>query len=238
MKKPIIAVSPLWDDEKQSIWMLPAYMDGIKEAGGIPVILPLESCADDALKVFELCGGLLLTGGQDVSPSLYGAEKGIRCGEICTQRDNLDAALYNQALKENKPVLGICRGIQFINAVQGGTLYQDLPMEFQSEINHHMSPPYDRVCHYVNIDKQSPLYTILQTGRLGVNSYHHQAVKTAGKDLGVMAVSEDGLIEGVYHKKQPFVWAVQWHPELSFKSDDASAKIFQAFIGACGNAEN
>jgi len=125
MAKKIIAVVPLWDDEKESIWMLPGYMNGIKEAGAIPVILPLASDIEDAFEIFERCDGLLMTGGHDVSPSLYKEPQKENCGVSCNDRDLLESALYAAALAQDKPVLGICRGIQLINVLQGGTLYHE-----------------------------------------------------------------------------------------------------------------
>ncbi|MCD8039997.1 MAG: gamma-glutamyl-gamma-aminobutyrate hydrolase family protein [Clostridia bacterium] len=235
--RPVIAVTPLWDDERQSIWMLPGYMDGITQAGGVPIILPLNSSLKDLFHILSMCNGLLLTGGHDCAPRMYGEEKREACGDECAARDKIEPFLFGQAVKDGKPVLGICRGIQLMNAVMyGGTLYQDLPTEFDSPVNHHMQPPYDRVCHYVNIVKGSPLYKVLQTERIGVNSYHHQAIKNVAKDLTVMATSEDGLAEAVYLKDKPFVWGLQWHPEFSYKSDVNSQKIFSAFVNACKNS--
>lgn len=115
MAKRKIAVAPLWDDEKESIWMLPGYLDGIRDAGGIPVILPLSSTPEDVLEIFELCDGLLMTGGHDVSPALYHQEKKESCGQTCAARDRIERVLYENALANEKPVLGICRGIQLIN---------------------------------------------------------------------------------------------------------------------------
>lgn len=233
MAKKIIAVVPLWDDEKDSIWMLPGYMDGVKAAGAIPVILPLGSETEDVLAVFEKCDGLLMTGGHDVSPSLYQEPRRAACGISCEDRDRIERALYERALAREKPVLGIRRGIQLINVLQGGTLYQDLPTEHNSGIEHHMKPPYTAVSHYVNIKRDSPLYDLIRTERLGVNSYHHQAIKRLGEELEIMAVSEDGLAEAIRHTRQRFVWAVQWHPEFDFPVNPASRAIFETFVGAC-----
>ncbi|MCD8382569.1 MAG: gamma-glutamyl-gamma-aminobutyrate hydrolase family protein [Clostridiales bacterium] len=234
MAKKRIAVVPLWDEEKNSIWMLPGYLDGIRAAGGVPVILPLTDDREELLTAFEPCDGLLMTGGHDVSPALYGATRGEDCGAPCETRDRMEAILYAAALEEDKPVLGICRGIQMVNVLQGGTLYQDLPTEYASGIEHHMSPPYDRAVHEVSVRQGTPLYGLLRTERLGVNSYHHQAVKDLGADLEVMAVSEDGLVEAVRHRERSFVWALQWHPELDFPVNPNSGKIFEAFVRACG----
>ena len=233
MAKKLIAVVPLWDDEKESIWMLPGYMNGIAAAGGIPVILPLTEAEADALEVFDRCDGLLLTGGHDISPALYRQPRSSRCGPTCRARDRMESALYARALVEDRPVLGICRGIQLINVLQGGTLYQDLPTEFDSPVEHHMAPPYTNAAHRVRIQRETPLHALLQTERMGVNSYHHQAVKTLGADLEVMAVSEDGLVEAVRHRGKPFVWGFQWHPEFDYHVNPNSRKIFEAFLAAC-----
>ncbi|MCC8042398.1 MAG: gamma-glutamyl-gamma-aminobutyrate hydrolase family protein [Oscillospiraceae bacterium] len=232
MGKKIVAVVPLWDDEKESIWMLPGYMNGIRECGAIPIILPLTSDTDDVLSAFERCDGLLMTGGHDVSPTLYNEVPRYECGVCCTERDIMESALYRNALDNNKPVLGICRGIQLINVLQGGTLYQDLPTEYSSNIEHHMNPPYTDIAHNVTVVKASPLYNLLQTEHLGVNSYHHQAIKKLGDSLEIMAKSEDGLVEAVRHTEKSFVWAFQWHPEFDFHINRNSREIFNAFIKA------
>lgn len=178
MKKPLIGVVPLYDSEKESFWMLPGYMKSIEAAGGIPVMLPMT--ADDGI-LEELVGtldGFLLTGGQDVDPALYGAEKSPACGETCPARDAMEPKLLRRTLDADKPVFGICRGIQLLNVYLGGTLYQDLPAEHGSAVDHHMTPPYDRAVHEVTILADTPLAALLGKMRLGVNSYHHQAVKT------------------------------------------------------------
>ena len=236
ISKPIIGVLPLFDSEKDSFWMLPGYMEGIEGAGGVPVMLPLTASEEELNTLLSVCGGFLFTGGQDVNPALYGAQKSPHCGEICTARDEMETALLKKALAADKPILGICRGIQIINAALGGTLYQDLETEHPSKIEHHMSPPYDRGVHSVTILKDSPLGDILKTDTLRVNSYHHQAVSTPAPALTEAARSEDGLIEAVYMKDKRFVLAVQWHPEFSFQTDDNSKKIFSAFVAACQNA--
>lgn len=233
MHKKVIGVTPIWDDEKQSIWMLPGYMDRVAQAGGIPVILPLKGSEEDILQAFDLCDGLLLTGGHDVSPVLYGQKKKASCGSICDARDRMEEIVYHQALKEDKPVLGICRGIQMINVLQGGTLYQDLPSEYGTEVVHHMEHPYDASAHEVTIEQKTPLHDLFQADHLGVNSLHHQAVHDLGTDLQVMAVSSDGIVEAVRHTRHRFVWGVQWHPELTRWDDGPSKALFAEFVKAC-----
>ena len=235
MRKPIIGVTPLWDSGRDSYWMLPGYMHGLETAGAIPIMLPLSTDSSALAQLTRLCDGFLFTGGQDVSPQLYGQSQSPACGEVCCELDSFEKELLMLALDADKPVLGICRGIQFINACLGGTLYQDLPTEHRSGTEHHMSPPYDRTVHTVRIAPKTPLASLLHKSEIGVNSYHHQAVKTLAPALSEMARSEDDIVEAVYLPDRKFVWAVQWHPELSFRSDENSRKIFSAFVRAAAD---
>ena len=230
--KPIVGLMPLWDDRKDSIWMLPGYMDGISQAGGIPVILPFSSDEQELGQLIDMCDGFLFTGGQDVSPKIYGEEPLEGLVDVCEKRDEMETAVLKAAIDLDKPVLGICRGIQFINAALGGTLYQDIPTQHPTQIDHHQTPPYDVSVHEVEIVKGSPLYKCLNTERLSVNSYHHQAVKDVAPGLKIMAAAEDGLVEGLYMPEHRFLWAVQWHPEFSFRKDENNRKIFKAFVDA------
>ena len=114
-------------------------------------------------------------------------------------------------------------------------MYQDLPQQFSGtkEIEHHMTAPYDRTVHEVSITEGTPLYTLLAQKTLPVNSYHHQGIHMVGEELEIMAVSEDGLVEGVYVPDKKFIWGIQWHPEFIYQKDDTARKIFRAFVEAC-----
>lgn len=232
--KPIIGVTPLYDAEKQSYWMLPGYMKGIEAQGGIPLMLPLCMDREELGYFLESCDGLLLTGGQDVSPDLYGAEKIPQCGETSAIRDEMDGYLLREAIRMDKPMLGICRGIQLLNALLGGTLYQDLPTEHPSDIIHRMQPPYDRPAHPVKIHEDAPLYRLLGKRECLVNSYHHQGIRALAPGCAAMATAPDGLIEGIYLPKKRLIWGVQWHPEFSYASDEDSQKILRALVEAAG----
>ncbi len=233
----MIGILPLWDDEKDSIWMLPGYPDGIREAGGVPFIFPFTFDKEDLSELIDMCDGILFTGGQDVSPDLYG-EKRLSDKVVCSAiRDRMEKSVLRLALKRDLPILGICRGLQFINAVSGGTLYQDLPSQKPSSTVHLQEHPYFAHVHSVTIIDDSPLYTLLEEKRIGVNSLHHQAVKSLAPSLKPMAVSEDGLIEAAYMPEQSFVWALQWHPEFTFPSDNNSRLIFRKFIKECLNSK-
>ncbi|MCD8035924.1 MAG: gamma-glutamyl-gamma-aminobutyrate hydrolase family protein [Clostridiales bacterium] len=230
--KPMIGVMPLYDETKESIWMLPGYMDGIYEAGGIPVILPFGINAEDLAKIDETIDGYLFTGGHDINPKLY-SEENRSCGVTLENRDSLEKLVFEKAYAEDKPILGICRGLQIINVFLGGTLYQDLPTERPTNIHHVMTKPYDGTAHYVDIVKGSKLHDLLGRDTLGVNSLHHQAVKELAPKLAVMAASEDELIEAFEEPAKRYLWAVQWHPEFSYKTDESSRKIFKSFVEAC-----
>jgi len=228
----IIGVSPLYDSDRQSYWMVPGYMKMLESAGALPIMLPLSSDEEELKKYVGLCGGFLLTGGQDVSPEFYGARRGEKCGECCVERDRMDSLLLKEAVAEDKPVLGICRGIQLMNAAMGGGLYQDLPTEYKSGVEHHMSPPYDRAAHYVKIVKDTLLYGVFGEEKIGVNSYHHQAVKKLSPAFKASAISEDGLVEGIYMPDRKFIVGVQWHPEFFYEKDIFSRKLVAAFVGS------
>ena len=233
MKQPLIGIVPLVDAARESYWMLPGYMRGVEQAGGVPVMLPLTDDAAVLQKLADSCDGLLLTGGQDVSPALYGAEPTPQCGKTCPERDRMEAPLLDRMLAQDKPVLGICRGIQFLNVHLGGTLYQDLPTEHPSGVNHHQQHPYDAPVHAVTLTPGSPLQQLLGQQTLAVNSLHHQAIRALAPGLAAMAVSEDGLVEAACLPGKKFVWAVQWHPEFSFAVNENSRKIFRQFVTSC-----
>ena len=230
--KPYIGVVPLYDDEKNSYWMIPGYMKGIEAAGGIPVILPFTQDREILADAVERFDGFLFTGGQDVDPAVYGEERMEMCGKSCPERDAEEKILLEIILEKDKPLLGICRGIQFINAALGGTLYQDLKTQHSSSVEHTMKPPYNRTVHYVFTVEDTPLAKLTGAAKFGVNSYHHQAVNILSPKLKAMAVA-DGLVEAVYMENKKFLWAVQWHPELSFETDENSAAIFEALVKAC-----
>ena len=230
-KSPLIGVTPLWDAARQSVWMLPDYLDGIKAAGGLPVVLPLDLSEEDAARIVETCDGFLFTGGQDVSPSLYGMEDATGTIVSSPERDQLEALLLSKALEADKPIMGICRGLQFINAFLGGTLWQDLPSQHPSEIVHRQGKPYGVPTHQVVLN--GDLQSLLGKEVLEVNTLHHQAVKDLGSGLTPMAIAPDGIIEAARLTGNRFVWAMQWHPEYLFRTDKDSLVIFSCFVEYC-----
>jgi len=232
--KKVIGIVSLWDDIKTSMWLVPTYSIGIEKVGGLPIIMPLSNNIDNILQMCSLCDGFLFTGGHDVNPKMYHQKPIPQCGVTCDIRDDMEKTIFNYAIHENKPILGICRGIQLINVLCGGSLYQDLPTQYKSNINHVQKPPYNIPQHSVSIIEDTPLFKTIQKSKLNVNSYHHQAVKTLGDGLKVSAISEDGLVEGIYMKDKKYIQAIQWHPEFSLE-DESSIKIFKSLVTSCNS---
>jgi putative glutamine amidotransferase len=180
----------------------------------IPLVVPPLNDPTCAEAILDSAGGLLLTGGEDVNPELYGAAPHPKLGEINEQRDATELALLEVARDRRLPVLAICRGIQLLNVAHGGTLYQDLPSEHASPVRH--DQPHDRSArtHDVTVTPGSRLAAATGVTAMAVNSYHHQAVNRVGAGLHVTAIAPDGVIEGV-EVNDPSWWvlSVQWHPE-------------------------
>ena len=230
----IIGVTPtLVEGEKEKITIGPDYMNAVKRAGAVPVLLPLT---DDQAALNALLGrldGLLLTGGDDIDPALYGEEKLPQCGDIAAARDKMELPLCRMALQQGLPMLCICRGIQVLNVALGGSLYQDIPSQVPEAIKHpRFDTPRDPV-HPVTAAPGSLLEKITGQTSLSVNSRHHQAIKRLGDGLVCAATAPDGIMEAVELPGKKFVLGVQWHPEsLSDRYPDAQA-LFNAFTEAC-----
>ena len=231
-KKPVIGIGALYDEKKESWWMLPGYMQMLEAAGAIPLMMPLTLTPEVLEYFLTTCDGFIIPGGQDVSPEVYHEEKQEFCGVNIEIRDKMDAYILREAIRRDKPVLGICRGHQLMNAVLGGTLYQDLPAQFGETICHRMSQPYDAVAHEVELAAGTPLAKLLGVEKLGVNSRHHQAIRDLAPCLKPMAVAADGLVEAVYMPGKRFVWGLQWHPEHAWLVSEENRKIVAEFVKA------
>lgn len=235
MKRHVVGILPHYytDNPRElHIWMRPDCTEAIMECGGVPFMLPLIDDVEAIRQVMDMCDGFLFTGGQDIDPAIYGEEKIPECGEISPERDRLERIVLNEVLKTDKPVLAICRGIQVINSLMGGTLYQDIPTQRPSDLEHHQHQAKTLPIHDVDIVKDSPLYDVIGAERIPVNSFHHQGIKDVAPGFTVMARATDGLVEGIYRPDKRFFWAVQWHPEFSYCADENSKKIFAAFLRA------
>lgn len=192
----------------------------------MPVILPLttaEKVIDEYSRAFD---GYLFTGGDDIDPALYGEEKHEKCGVIESERDIFELSLLKRLIRRDRPVFGICRGIQIMNVALGGTLWQDHYTQVERDDPHVWKNEQNSPRHTVRID--GFLRDITGRDEILTNSYHHQAVKRVGDGLVVCGRSADGVIEAVTHEKLSYYRAVQWHPEID--SDEVSLKIFADFL--------
>lgn len=208
------------------------YMTAVEQAGGIPVIIPIYQNFETFNMVLSCLNGVILSGGNDVSPECYGEHISDKCGVLSAARDKQDLAIASCLLeRKNLPVLGICRGIQVVNVAAGGTLHQDLHSDGFKEHSLDDSPMNQPV-HTVRLREGTKLRHIFGCETLSVNSYHHSAVDRTADCFSGAGESEDGVLEAIELKNHPFFMAVQWHPEMMF-DDKAQQTLFKAFIAAC-----
>lgn len=212
------------------------YVRSVEQAGAIPVVLP-PIRPEAAEAVLDRIDGLVLSGGVDVDPALYGRAPHPKLGRVDRRRDDFELALTRIALARDLPILAICRGQQLLNVATGGTLIQDLPSESIAALTHDAAGRRTRRSHAVEVTAASRLAEILGAGTLSVNSFHHQAIERLGAGLAASArCPADGVIEGVEMKGRSFVVGVQWHPE-SFWNEPASFQaLFDAHAAACRTA--
>lgn len=226
----VSASSQEWDGAER-VRLHVNYLRSLEGAGLTPVIVPPLTSPDAPTAILAACGGLLLTGGEDVDPARYGAARHPACGAPHSRRDETELALFAAARAGRVPVLAICRGIQIANVSLGGTLLQDLPTERPSAIAHDQPDASGERTHGVEVLAGTRLATALGATSLRVNSYHHQAVDRPGNGAVVTAHAPDGVIEGMESADSDW-WmvAVQWHPEdLTIDVHSWDRGLFSAF---------
>ena len=228
--KPIIGITS--DIDKNRYHLRQDYISSVSCNGAIPLIIP--PLKGDIGQIADFIDGLLIPGGDDLSPEYYNEDISVPSRFIKMvrkERSDFEIALLKEVIKRRKPVLGTCYGMQLINVALGGSLYQDLNYQFKGDINHKNNQ------HAIKIIDDSILKSGYST--FVVNSFHHQAVKGLAKGLKVFAISEKGLVEGFYKSGYPFLVGVQWHPERPIKNtkkkeiekyDKLSLGIFKSFI--------
>jgi putative glutamine amidotransferase len=213
------------------------YIRSVERAGAIPLVVPPCS-AGDAPAVLDRLDGLLLSGGVDVDPALFGEPPHPKLRRVDRRRDDLEIALVREALRRDTPILAICRGIQVLNVATGGTLIQDLPSALIGNQRHDCPEPRDGRVHRIETREGTRLRDLLGEEGLFVNSFHHQAVDRLGDGLVASAeCPEDRVVEGLERPDHRFVIGVQWHPETFWDHEDSFQALFDAQARACRNGD-
>lgn len=238
-RKPIVGLLPSVDDMTGATKLSAAYTKAVLAHGGVPFLFSFLQEEPDIRQLAQQCDAFLFTGGIDPDPALYGEEKLNDTVEISDCRDRLEFPLLKMALELDRPVLGICRGIQVLNVALGGSLYQDLPAQLPDDpVCHRQKAGYPQDGHFVRIVENTPLRKIFGEARAFVNTYHHQAIKTLAPGLLTMASADDGIVEAVCMKERPYVFGVQWHPELIYGESKGCDAIFSYFIACARQKES
>lgn len=220
--------------ELRSSYNIPSdYVRSVRQANGLPVLLPPgETNFDDLL---DLVDGLIFIGGADIDPARYGEnEIHSKTGGINAEHDDFELGLIQRAWERDVPTLCICRGIQVLNVARGGTLYQDLPDQRTSSLEHQqrsLGMKRGDVGHTVQLfGEDNPLWAMLGTDNVDVNTFHHQAIRDVAPGLDVLATAPDGVIEAVHDPSRTFLLGVQWHPEGMAAHRAEQLALFQALI--------
>jgi len=215
-----------------------AYIGAIERAGGVPIMLPVVEhlCEATVANQLAVCHGILIPGGVDVDPALYGEKPLPLLQTTSRHTDDYDLLAIRLATVANIPMLGICRGIQVLNVARGGSLWQDVSLSpvpaTASRVDHRHYACYQQGCHEVTVIEGSALSRLFPGHqRLSVNSLHHQAIHTLGKDLSISAIADDGIVEAIEGRTRQWVLGVQWHPEVMVSGKEyLMAAIFKAFV--------
>jgi putative glutamine amidotransferase len=210
------------------------YVDAVAAAGGAPICIPIDLPLAALHSIYSTLDGLLLPGGDDVAPHRYGQDPHPNLGIVDDRRDELELTMATWALRDDLPIHGICRGVQLLAVAGGGTLYQDVPSQFESRTGHDVREfGRDYTCHDVDITPATHLAAATGCTRLDVNSFHHQAVLDVPPGFVVNARACDGIIEGIEAPEKRFVVGVQCHPEAMWRTTVPEfAGLFRAFVDA------
>jgi len=231
---PLIGVTASYDECKKAYTLNENCVKAIRDVGGIPVVVPL---IDDELYLRILAkrlDAMVFSGGVDVDPLMFKEQPHRKLGRICPLRDVVEVFLVKEMVKLQKPILGICRGMQVMNVALGGSLIQDIPSHFPKSIKHQQDAPREHATHEIEIiDSYSLLSDIFCKPTVMVNSYHHQSVKDIADKFKATAKAPDGVIEAIEIKeKGVFCMGVQWHPEEMYHNSPKQRRIFEYLVDA------
>lgn len=231
MNAPVIGITTYARNAAGSYTLPAEYVAAVIRAGGLPLLIPPGGGASLASHYLALVEGLVLAGGGDLDPSFYGGSPHETLYGMDAERDRLELSLVRELLNDPCPTLAVCRGAQVVNVALGGTLIEHLPDEVGEAVRHR-APPREPVPHPVRVRKGTRLAGILGTTDIRPMSWHHQGIRRAGAGLTAIAHAPDGTIEALELDGQPWLTAVQWHPELTAHDDPAQQRLFDDLVAA------
>ncbi len=237
--RPKIGLTMRLEQETRRFYLGRHYSEAIEAVGGVPVHIPLIPKPEFIRAVVADLDGVLLPGcDSDVDPSYYGEDPHPKLGMVVPEKDETDLLVLAEVERLRVPLLAICYGIQVLNVSRGGSLIQDIDAQVDNCIKHRQGQPATRNSHEIKIELDSLLFEIVGKENAEkiakVNSHHHQAIRETGKDLRTIAWANDGIVEGIQDVRDDrFVLGVQWHPELSWRTDSLSRAIFEVFVTRC-----
>jgi putative glutamine amidotransferase len=235
-RKPIIGITMRLELETDRFYLGRDYSEALEALGAIPYHISLIPKADYISEIMKNVDGILLPGSDtDVDPLIFGEEPRPNLKKIIPEKENTDLMILAESEKLKKNILGICFGMQVLNVSRGGTLVQDIETDIENCVKHEQGKPLARNSHSLEIDEESLISHLIANRKdVRVNSHHHQAIGKVGEKLRVTAWAKDGVIECLEDTRaERFVLGVQWHPELSWQTDNLSRNIFAEFISAC-----
>lgn len=234
--KPRIGITSFHEDKDRArryVVLNERYIISVALGGGLPLCLPVEIRPEDIESYLDGLDGLMLSGGADLSPLLYGRDFSPKTVSVSTRRDQTELALIRAASARGMPILGICRGIQAINVAFGGTLIQDIPAEVPGAVGHASEMIMDELGHFIEAAEGSRLAAVFGSRRFAVNSFHHQALKDIASGFVVTARSADGIVEAM-ESAEPgrYLTGVQFHPEALTTRYPEFVSLFTDFVSA------
>ncbi len=237
--RPKIGITMRLELETRRFYLGRDYSEAVNAAGGLPVHIPLINSKEYIEEVVAGLDGILLPGSDtDPDPYRYGEHPHMALMKVIAEKDETDLMVIAAAEERRLPIFGICFGMQILNVARGGSLYQDIGSQVESALKHDQGPPLERNSHRLRIDEDSLVANIVNDMNedVRVNSHHHQAVKVVGSKMRATAWTADGVIEAVEDTREGrFAVGVQWHPELSWRTDKLSAGLFAAFVEAAAS---
>ncbi len=241
--RPRIGLTMRLELETRRFYLGRDYSEGLEASGAVPVHLSLIPKPEYIAEALSGLDGILLPGSDsDVDPAHYGEDPHPKLGRVVPEKDQTDLLVLAEAERLGLPVFAICFGMQSLNVSRGGSLIQNIESQVENSVKHEQGKPMDRNSHRIRIAEHGILASLVAaetSEAVKVNSHHHQAIRSVGKNLVATAWANDGVIECIEDiRSGRFVFGVQWHPELSWKTDVLSKAIFDRFVETCAKTRN